>query len=547
MFRIISTICFALLIAQANAAPTIQSFDGAADDAPYTASNFGRSRDLAPVDGVMVLVKAAAESNAIAFDRTAAGTYKRISAQWRFSITSGREGAGIMLLNTAHYGETGDAPDIGWEEPNLDGSFGLGIDIANPDDYTNLDRAHEISLHWDGVERANKRTSFDFRDAGFLQFLLDIEFSLGGAFVNLRIDDEVVYDNYFVAGMAPYESRAAFGARSTTTSRPQMQLDDVYVSFEEPAPQFESPLVAGTFNQEYIYSSNRQPSRSFDLPDEGLVYERVLLRMTLEAPEGGYDFWDRIMKISVRSDVRKTVEIARFMTPYRKGGVWWWDVTDYQSILRGSTRMTAFIDTWVGPGHAQGAGWLVTLDLFYYQGNPKWEPYFVENVWNGEPRYGDPNNPISKFFADKTLDADAEMERAKLRIIVTGHGQSPNTNNAAEFLVRGRTVRVNGAEYYNELWRDDCYMSPCRPQSGTWIYSRAGWCPGDVVAPWDINISDEIEAGASYQLEYEADPYTNNNIVDGNPARHLTASHVIYYRPAQDASLRDWMMYEPGK
>lgn len=543
MFRTITTILIASLITSAYAAPTIQTFEGGADETSYITAHYWRSRDLTPTDGVMKLVKNAAESNAIYFDRTAEGTYKRISAQWRFSITKGQEGAGFLLINTEAYGVSGDLPGGQWEEPNLDGSFGLGVDISNTDDYTGADRAHEISLHWDGVERANRRTEADFRDQGFLQFLLDIEYVLGGAYVSLRIGDDVVYDQCYVAGMEPYESRVAFGARSTSSSRPQIDLDDVYVSFDEPAPQFETPLVVPTFSQEYIYINNRNPLKSFDLPDEDAVYERVLMRMTLEAPEGGFDFWDRIMTISARNTDRTTVEIARFMTPYRKGGVWWWDVTDYQSFLRGSTRMTAFIDTWVGPGHAQGAGWLVTLDFFYYKGDPEWEPYLVKNIWNGEPRYGDPNNPISNFFTDKTLESDAEMERAKLRIVVTGHGQSPNTNNAAEFLVRGRTVRVNGNEYYNELWRDDCYLNPCRPQSGTWIFSRAGWCPGDVVVPWDIDISEDISPSASYSLEYEADPYTNYNIVDGNPARHLTASHVIYYRAAQETLLRDWMMY----
>lgn len=546
MFRIASIICFALLIAHAHAAPTIQTFDGVADGAPYSASNYWRARDLAPVDGVMVLVKSAAESNAIAFDQTAPGTYKRISAQWLLSITHGQEGAGFLLLNTLEYGASGDAPATAWEEPNLVGSFGLGVDISNPDDYTGADRGYELSLHWDGAERANRRSPFDFRDDGPHQFLLDIEFMPGGAFVNLRINDAVVYEDCFIAGMAPFESRAAFGARSTSTSRPTIELDDVYISFEDANPKVESPLVIETFNQEYIYSSNRQPSRNFDFPDDETVYERVLMKMTLDAPEGGFDYWDRIMTISARNG-RTNVEIGRYMTPYRKGGVWWWDVTDYQSFLRGSTRLTAFIDTWVGPGHAQGAGWLVTLEFQFYQGAPAWEPYLVENLWNGEPRYGDSNNPISNFFTNKTLSAPADMERAKLRIVVTGHGQSPNTNNAAEFLVRGRTVRVNGREFENTLWRDDCYMNPCRPQSGTWIYSRAGWCPGDVVHPWDIDISGDVLSSASYEVVYQADAYTNNNIVAGNPARHLTASHVIYYRPAQTAALTDWMMYEPGQ
>jgi len=133
----------------------------------------------------------------------------------------------------------------------------------------------------------------------------------------------------------------------------------------------------------------------------------------------------------------------------------------------------------------------------------------------------------------------------KARLMVTGHGQSPNSENAAEFLVRGRTLTVGSSNYDNVLWKNDCYMNPCRPQSGTWYYSPAGWAPGDRVDPWEIDLTAAVMPGQPATLQYTADPYTNYNIVAGNAARHWVESQLISYRAPVTPSLS--IRYETGQ
>jgi hypothetical protein len=40
------------------------------------------------------------------------------------------------------------------------------------------------------------------------------------------------------------------------------------------------------------------------------------------------------------------------------------------------------------------------------------------------------------------------------------------------------------------------------PQSGTWQYNRAGWCPGTIAKPFDFDIAQNIISGNNMALKY---------------------------------------------
>jgi hypothetical protein len=199
-------------------------------------------------------------------------------------------------------------------------------------------------------------------------------------------------------------------------------------------------------------------------------------------------------------------------------------VTDEQFLRRGDRTVQLFLGTY----HTNC--YLVTMDLIYHPGWPEFEAYKVENLWQGEPHYGETNNPISNFFTNLTPVIDSQAERVKVRLTVTGHGSGGNTDDAAEFLERGRTFTVNGTGFYSLLWRDDCYLNPCRLQVGTWRYSRAGWAPGDRVDTWDIDVTTLVVPGQAATFQYVADAYTNFTPKASDPARHWVESQLISYR-----------------
>lgn len=58
----------------------------------------------------------------------------------------------------------------------------------------------------------------------------------------------------------------------------------------------------------------------------------------------------------------------------------------------------------------------------------------------------------------------------------------------------------------------DCATSGVTGQRGNYWYSRAGWCPGALVQPWDVNVTSDITRGGSQStalVAYAVTPYVN--------------------------------------
>src|SRR5690606_28273419 len=130
--------------------------------------------------------------------------------------------------------------------------------------------------------------------------------------------------------------------------------------------------------------------------------------------------WDRVSTIGVRvpsdspgSEEERVVEIGRIITPPDRGGRWLIDVTDYRSLLRDSITLTNYVNTAVGGGE----GYLVSITFHFIAGEPDLEAFRVENLWNGLPVYGDPENPIERFLRPIGLKADAEADFVRVKVI----------------------------------------------------------------------------------------------------------------------------------
>ena len=523
---------------------TIQDFQGTSGQTSYTLEQNGGSPAASIVNGSMQMLNGAGGlSNIMSFARTDIGMYGRIVAEWDMNIGSGADGYNFALLNTANYGSWSTRGAISAEEePGLNGSFAIGFDIYDPDDYQNLG-PHEISLHLNGVERENRWSSFDYRTSSFEHVKVEIDFVAGGAEITLTVSDNVIYDKYYLFGFNPYESRVSFGAR-TGGYATTLLLDNIDVRYYDPIDSVEGPAaVVRAYNQILMNGAARDVETTATFPDVDTAYEKVVMRLRVEQPSGGWDGWDRLMHICAW-DGNTKYEIARFMTPYSKAGDWYFDVTDYQTILRGDCKISMFCDSWI---YDANTGYWFTVDFAFYKGEPEYRVVGIQNLWNGTPMYGDENDQtMSGFFTDKNIEIPLYATKTKLHFMVTGHGQSPNASNAAEFLVKGRTVTVNDSSYYNTLWKNDCYLNPCRPQSGTWIYSRAGWAPGDSVDPWDIDISDDVTPGTVAAIDYEADPFYNSTPNWENVSRHWVESQIVFYEEWNNAPVVKLDMNEAG-
>jgi hypothetical protein len=249
-------------------------------------------------------------------------------------------------------------------------------------------------------------------------------------------------------------------------------------------------------------------------PEASLQYKSVTLKLALRCPApGGCDFWDRRAFLGVVrkvGDKDSVTEIMRFMTPYRVAATWTADVTGLRPLLSGAVTMRVFIDTWVGPGHAQGAGWLVDASFEMVGGVPERRPIAVIPVWHETKfEYGDPAKPVSAAVASRSITLPEGAGQVELRSFITGHGQG-NKDNCAEFCQRLHGFSVGGMPVEKLIWRADCATTAVKGQAGTWMYPRAGWCPGADVRPWVADVSAMAQAGRPITVSYEVQAYENS-------------------------------------
>ena len=304
--------------------------------------------------------------------------------------------------------------------------------------------------------------------------------------------------------------------------------------------------------------------QTFEFPPASMLWSEILMYYKIGCPEAPNDCdpWDRLghLRVLVEDSTRTTTayEIARIVTPYDITGgsrpgtcTWVFDVSAYESLLHDTVTLRNYIESWIGGDD----GWLVTITFAFIAGVSELEAYKVENLWTHDRLvYGDPERPIEDHLQPIELAIDAEAIRVLFRAIVTGHGQG-NTHNAAEFSYKWHGIDVGGdwAEHY--LWRSDCADNTCSPQGGTWQYNRAGWCPGDGVTPWDVDVTASVAPGEAAVFNYDVQPYENfcrpNNpdCVDGvtcpdcdsnytgHTEPHYTVkTQVIHYRPRGTAA-----------
>ena len=458
-------------------------------------------------------------------EELARAPHRSMSVIWQMRFGGG-EGVALALLDAAH--DSVPPADTSWDEPNLPHAFAIAFDARNPptENPFNADGniynrpQHEISLHWNGLEIANRLSPRDFRGDAWHTIHVNLGFVVGGANLSVSVDGVAAYQDYFVAGLQPFAARAVLGARAGQT-KGQCEVRDIVLNCG-PRVTVDAPLHLAALDKQVVKEKVPSQSNMVDFPTDTRQYGRIILTLTLSEPPGGFDPWDRRAAIYLYDDKGERFELLRFITPYRRGYTWRADVSDFRPLLTGRKKVEAWCETY-GPGYA------VSVDFDFYQGAAPLYAYKVVNLWHGDPEIGNPAQPISAFFKPVSIAREG-ADALKLRVVTTGHGMEPNAGNAAEFLPIGRNVTLNGHRWDNTLWKTDNYLNPCRPQGGTWKYDRAGWGPGDVVVPWSVDLTPALTSKGDSLLRYTLAPYANPTRKPDFPPSHWFESQLIFYR-----------------
>lgn len=267
------------------------------------------------------------------------------------------------------------------------------------------------------------------------------------------------------------------------------------------------------------------------LPASLEEFEQLLLHINLSCPSGGCDPWDQPAKVNAITD-EGNFEIARYVTPYGIAcGPWTVDVTDFKSILTGSVSFHSYVQVW------GGNGWLVTIDLELIEGNDSYPFYNLHSLWETDYQvYGDPS--FSYDLAEQNIAVDAITEASHIRMTMSGHGQG-NTDNAAEFSNMTHQFLVDGTSVNDHnLWKADCAENDCADQAGSWLFARAGWCPGQAVDPYIVNTTTNVSAGSTVAIDYELEAYTNLLNTGYNETSHTEPHYRIWSYFVEQSSQR---------
>lgn len=485
------------------------------------------------------------QSNVAAFDRAQAGLFARALLRFRLRVLPGGDGGAIAFLSTAHYGRRGPGPFVpSWVEPNLHGSFAVGLDVHDPPSdepfgpWGNVEGLpeREVSLHWDGREICKRLAPAEFRGE-WTDAEIELRHVVGGAEVTVRLAGVAVYEREFVAGLLPYQWRLAFGAGTRADVATEFDIRQIHLLLEGPTSPARPPLIVEAFDHVLTDNSRTAYQAEVELPPARFEIGRVVMTIEIHDAGSDWDEWDRNGEVSVIDSAGRKWGIVPFITSYRTPCHWEVDVTHFRPWLSGRTKL----EIAAGTTFYKNRGFEMSVALAFYPGRAKLEPFQVDPLWVGTAHHGPPENHFQDFFQPRRVAIDPLARDVRLFLTTTGHSQ------VGEFTPARRIVRfrpdAEGEDVHafeNLLWKSDNYLNPNRPQFGTWKYPRAGWAPGDVVRPWWIELGKLARPGRTALFEYEPLPYDFSGESeppsegDVAQATHVIRAYLVQYREPTD-------------
>ena len=191
-----------------------------------------------------------------------------------------------------------------------------------------------------------------------------------------------------------------------------------------------------------------------------------------------------------------THQIQNYVTPYgiglnlngAAGFRYVYDVTDYEPILHDTIEFMA--------GNQQE---LIDVKFLFIKGTPPREVVNFQTLALGDYQHADIANDV--VLKAVSVDLNSSASQFVVRTRTTGHWFG-GFQNCAEFCPKNHNIKVNGTQTHQWLNWKKCASNPIKSQGGTWVYDRAGWCPGSFADTYDHDISNFVTPGATASIDY---------------------------------------------
>jgi hypothetical protein len=265
---------------------------------------------------------------------------------------------------------------------------------------------------------------------------------------------------------------------------------------------------------QYVYPAGDRPV--YD--ESGQLIDKI------QAPANGII---NVSTLAYYSKRNARFELLSLVTPYGigldlgpEGKTFTFDVTDFAPVLQGRRRLSVEFG-----GENQEE---LDIQFWFIKGTPEREVLDIQNIWPQGRGYFT-EIQADQRFEPRQVPLRAEASHFKIRSAITGHDQN------GEFVPRQHYININGGaqEFTYDVWKA-CSKNPIYPQGGTWVFDRAGWCPGMATDVHSFSLDDIAQPGETVEIDYgvnggsmaSANYLVNNLLVSYGPDNFQTDAAV---------------------
>uniref|UniRef100_UPI00358E1F49 uncharacterized protein n=1 Tax=Myxine glutinosa TaxID=7769 RepID=UPI00358E1F49 len=291
-----------------------------------------------------------------------------------------------------------------------------------------------------------------------------------------------------------------------------------------------------------VMQGNEGAVRIVTVPEGLSRYTTLELDMALSCPgtrDESCPPWDHTIQLFICCRPKGALcgqELGRWITPFRrKIGHWLTTVSALLPLFDGDTcRFTMKTVPWA-------KSWLTSLHLRFSSPQPPQSgeqlldrlrpstilPLFSGGTFNSS--YNEKYSPL-KFIPPPTT------VKVELYAVITGHGS--DENGCGEFCVTSHHFVINGKFTNTRTFNNagtplgcaERVLSGVVPnEHGTWLYGRDGWCDGQEVQPWRVDITKQVSLYTSNTILY----YGWYNGEDPHPMLEpgdiIMTSYLVFY------------------